>query len=795
MRMRGFFSTQSAIDIYGSCTQEVLETATAWYAVGVGGPFDSTVTANFTSEWQTSCSVPFFAEFINQSANGESYFWSFGDTSSGSSAVNPDHWYNQFGTFDVTLYVDGGICGNDTVTKTTYISLDSTNYCYVILPTSDTAQTQTSCTGTVYDDGGPFGDYSGNTDVSVTISPPGASQIMLLFPHFDMEFGNTGSCNFDFMEIFDGPDTTATSLGQWCNTTGPPDTIISTAGHVTIRQYTDAGLSLSGFEIPWQCIMADEPPIPGFEADLTHTCDGVIQFYDRSIPTPTGWLWDFGDGNTSTLQNPLHQYTVNDSFTVSLTVSDSSGSNITSRIDYIVVERPAMLSTTPDSGCAPAILTLTSSGGLGTTYWYDTIMGGSPIDSGSTLVTPVVNATRSFYVQNHIPVSSQYIGAVDTSIGTGEFNSSKNHMVFDVFRTCTLVSVMVYADTLKDRTIELRNKYGIVINSSIQSIPVGATRITLNFVLTPETEYELGISGTGSRLYRNATGTSYPYTLSDWVTITHCSVANNPTKYYYFFYDWEIEGHDCSSPRKEVIAFIKQDSFNISILGDSMVCEKDSINLSATGGVNYVWSTGDSGTNTITHMPTKSPEDYSVVSYADCSTDTGYHSVTIDSLPVAIFSFIQDSSTFYFTNESKFDNSVSWAFGDGNFRTDQDPVHTYSAPGTYDVVLTVTNNCGNADTTITVNVEEYPSSTLDISKAGFRMHPNPATSSVEIVGKIPGNSVRILITNILGQQAYAQDHQFSNGELSLDITGIPRGLYTIKVITETGQYQQHLIVQ
>ena len=43
-----FFSIQAAIDLFGPCSPEVIATTNAWYAVGVGGLFTSTVTANFS---------------------------------------------------------------------------------------------------------------------------------------------------------------------------------------------------------------------------------------------------------------------------------------------------------------------------------------------------------------------------------------------------------------------------------------------------------------------------------------------------------------------------------------------------------------------------------------------------------------------------------------------------------------------------------------------------------------------------------------------------------------------------
>lgn len=70
-------------------------------------------------------------------------------------------------------------------------------------------------------------------------------------------------------------------------------------------------------------------PTVSFSADITLGCvPSTINFTDRST-TPTGsivsWLWDFGDGTTSTLQNPSHTYTNTGFYAITLTVTSSTG--------------------------------------------------------------------------------------------------------------------------------------------------------------------------------------------------------------------------------------------------------------------------------------------------------------------------------------------------------------------------------------------------------------------------------------------------------------------------------------
>jgi len=63
----------------------------------------------------------------------------------------------------------------------------------------------------------------------------------------------------------------------------------------------------------------------------------AVQFTDTSTGNPIAWSWTFGDSAISTEQHPVHTYTVPGTYTVSLTVTNSAGSNTTTLADYITV--------------------------------------------------------------------------------------------------------------------------------------------------------------------------------------------------------------------------------------------------------------------------------------------------------------------------------------------------------------------------------------------------------------------------------------------------------------------------
>ncbi len=80
------------------------------------------------------------------------------------------------------------------------------------------------------------------------------------------------------------------------------------------------------------------PPQSAFQAFITSIpAGGFVSFTDQSTNSPTNWSWDFGDGSSSTLQNPQHIYSSEGAYTVTLTASNSHGSHIEQKIDYIKV--------------------------------------------------------------------------------------------------------------------------------------------------------------------------------------------------------------------------------------------------------------------------------------------------------------------------------------------------------------------------------------------------------------------------------------------------------------------------
>ncbi|HEY3360701.1 MAG TPA: PGF-pre-PGF domain-containing protein [Methanosarcina sp.] len=94
-----------------------------------------------------------------------------------------------------------------------------------------------------------------------------------------------------------------------------------------------------------------------------------VAFTDTSTGLPAFWAWDFGDGNKSAAQNPVHEYSSDGVYSVTLTVENSKGSNSTQKINYITV------STQPPSS---NFLSNTTSGNIPLTVQFTDTSTGSP---------------------------------------------------------------------------------------------------------------------------------------------------------------------------------------------------------------------------------------------------------------------------------------------------------------------------------------------------------------------------------------------------------------------------------
>jgi len=547
-----FYAIQAAVDLFGACSPEVASVTNAWYAVGVGQEYSPNAVASFEAEYTTSCVAPFTVDFKNTSMNGSTFTWTFGDGNS-SNQVSPSHTFTTYGSFDVKLYVDGGLsCGVDSVEKLSFVVVDSTLPCITILPTQGTYTTQTSCSGTIYDSGGPSNKYGANENSVITIAPTGATTVDLDFTFFDVEPGDNGTCNYDRLRVYDGPTTAPGSLiGTYCNLTKPTQ-VSSTGGAITVEFFSDQAAEHYGFEINWQCHNTNVAPVANFTSNIDTTCTGEVNFTDLSLNTPTSWLWDFGDGDTSAQENPTHFYTTSGLYNVQLTSTNGVGNDDTIKTNVVYVNLPTAPTVQGDSICPNFTASLTATGS-GVLNWYNVPTGGTIINSGTSYTTPTLTTTTNYYVEDFIEAPTQNMGKVDNFGGGGNFNNNEQYLIFDVYQPIEIIDVQVYAGAAGDRIVELRDNLGIVLESKTVNISsTGKHTVKLNFNVPVGIDFQLGLAPNTpvTDLYRNDGGANYPYTLAGMASITRSSAnVSGGLNHYYFMYDWRVKGVDCISAR------------------------------------------------------------------------------------------------------------------------------------------------------------------------------------------------------------------------------------------------------
>jgi PKD repeat protein len=84
----------------------------------------------------------------------------------------------------------------------------------------------------------------------------------------------------------------------------------------------------------------------------------TVDFTDLSSGSPTSWAWNFGDGGTATTQDPTHQYTSAGTYTVTLTATNTCGSDPEVKTSYITVTNPVGVSPVAAAGDRLSIVVL-----------------------------------------------------------------------------------------------------------------------------------------------------------------------------------------------------------------------------------------------------------------------------------------------------------------------------------------------------------------------------------------------------------------------------------------------------
>ncbi len=259
------------------------------------------VTPNFDFKNLDACSTPIGVIFDNQSTGpgNLSYNWSFGN-GDGSTDRNPTTSYNAIGNYNIKLVVSSSFGCADSITRPINITGNATSF-----------------------------EAPASTCPGKEISLLNTSEPLPTAAEWD--FGD-GTSSFEIN----------------------PRKVYTTPGTYTIRltnRYRDCDGTVT------KTITVTNPPDVDFSADNPAGCrtPHTVQF-QANAPSAASWLWEFGDGQTSTDRDPSHTYTNFGTYNVRLriTTADSCTSTIL-KSDFITVTpslTPQILNSSA-GGCVP----------------------------------------------------------------------------------------------------------------------------------------------------------------------------------------------------------------------------------------------------------------------------------------------------------------------------------------------------------------------------------------------------------------------------------------------------------
>jgi gliding motility-associated-like protein len=430
-------------------------------------------------------------------------------------------------------------------------------------------------------------------------------------------------------------------------------------------------------------------PVSAFNASALVGCDSLtVTFTDASVAA-VGWSWTFGNGNTSTLQNPPAQaYTVG-SYTVSLQVVSSNGCPNTSQ-QLLNVYRSPVAAFTTGPACTGSPVNFTdasvSSAGDPLTGWSWNFGDGSPL---STLQNP-----------SHTYAAA---GTYTITLNVNTANCSGS-----MTGTITVNPVPSAGFTLAPV-----NGCG-PLNVAFNNTSTGAATYSWSF----------GNGGTST-----ATNPSEIYT----------NPGSTDTTYYVNLV--AITALGCKDSLSDsVIVFGKPlASFTSNAVAACAPLDVTFTNTSAAA-VSYLWDFGDGSATSTTTSPTHFFQDTTlfiqnytttlIATNAGGCTDTA--TMVIQAFPEPIFGFQMVPDTGCTALTVSFPSVLGavlyqWDFGDGGSATGANPVHTFvnasAVPATYTIQLIATNAFTCVDTTYG-NVLIYPQPSAGFSSSVTQGCPN-----------------------------------------------------------------------
>jgi PKD repeat protein len=392
----------------------------------------------------------------------------------------------------------------------------------------------------------------------------------------------------------------------------------------------------------------------------------TVDFSDLSTNSPTSWSWTFGDGGTSTAQNPSHTYTSAGNFTVSLTATNPCGSDGETKAGYIMVTEPSVeyaalpYSTGFESGAFDQYWFTQSSNSEGRIL----ITTANGPHSGSYHMTMDDNTSGGQYAQNEawLRVNLAGQGQVDLEFWWKEFGD-ETHSQDGVYFSNNGGASFAKVQDLNGGSYSNNTWYNFGLDLDQLAASAGLS-LTSTFVIKFQQYDNYPISTDGFAF--------------DDISVTAGGVPPPVAAF---------SGSPTSGCAPLTVNFTDQSTGDIT---------------------SWDWNFGDGTAHSAAQNPSHqyaNPGDFTVTlavtgpGGSDSEVKTNY--IHVEGAPVAAFYGDPTSGTVPLT-VSFHDQSTGtvtswdWNFGDGTSHSSaQNPTHQYSSAGLYTVTLTVTGPCGS----------------------------------------------------------------------------------------------------
>ncbi|MCS3800028.1 PKD domain-containing protein [Niastella sp. OAS944] len=490
-------------------------------------------------------------------------------------------------------------------------------------------------------------------------------------------------------------------------------------------------------------------PTASFLANITTGCVPVnIQFNDAST-SPSGsivsWEWDFGDGGKSTAQNPQHTYTNTGFYTVTLTVTSSTGcKNILSVGRYIRIVSGVKAEFEPGKSltCQPPynITYINNSSGPGNmTFQWDLGNGNSSTLSAPSTTYPAgtynvsLTATSEFGCSNTItkPITfsgpTTLIKAPDTVclntqvtfVNDGSVAPQKTLWDFGNGQQSTSINGTTVYTSSGDYTIKVSNTYSGCKDEAVKKIYV-RPGTTIDFTATNATACKPPLNVT----FKDAS--PVPNTKWEWDFGDGTIGTGAPVNHSYNaagIFDVTATFTDAAGcigkVTKPAVVKIEAPTVKINTVRAGgcvpYTYQPTATATSIDGITGWLWDFGDGTTSTLenpTHVYNNTGKyniKLTVTTTGGCTaTTTEIDGVKVGTPPATNFSIgatdVCASSPVNFTDLTpKPVDEWEWDFGDGGSSNIQNPSHLFLDTGTFIVKLTAFNNrCPQTSTGQTV---------------------------------------------------------------------------------------------